>query len=207
MLRSLPSGPWLSSGLRLLIWVYSDILATYFPGLHVVHCLCRKPISISAPPQKYDSQWYVVKYIEQLARFHQVSKLLKLRSYPWLWDMYVLFLQTSVLSLIGSLIWPNFPFFFSLCTVHVPADLRQSLHPPLSGAKHLDFTMRLLTNRDFWLWISPHAGTVFRISKQKEIYFPRLCSFFSFKLWKLYTYTPQCMLLSGLNYMCLIVRA
>lgn len=81
-------------------------------------------------------------------------------------------------------------FFFSLCTVHVPADLRQSLHPPLSGAKHLDFTMRLLTNRDFWLWISPHAGTVFRISKQKEIYFPRLCSFFSFKLWKLCTYTP-----------------
>lgn len=183
MLRSLPSGPyipWLSSGLRLLIWVYSDILATYFPGLHVVHFLCRKPISISAPPQKYDSQWYVVKYIELLARFHQVSKLLKLRSYPWLWDMYVLFLQTSVLSLIGSLIWPHFPSFFSLCTVHVPADLRQSLHPPLSGAKHLDFTMRLLTNRDFWLWISPHAGTVCSEYRSRKKFTSKVMFFFLF---------------------------
>ena len=95
--------------------------------------------------------------------------------------------------------------FFSLCTVHVPADLRQSLHPPLSGAKHLDFTMSLLTNRDFLLWISPHAGTVCSEYRNRKNFTSKVM--FLFSLLSYENYTPQCMLLSGLNYMCLIVRA
>ncbi|KAL9442179.1 hypothetical protein AB3S75_020651 [Citrus x aurantiifolia] len=52
---------------NLSVFGYTGNVRIFLVFIYMVHCLCRKPISISAPPQKYDSQWYVVKYIEHLS--------------------------------------------------------------------------------------------------------------------------------------------